>query len=76
MSEVTLSSKNQVVIPKEARVALGLKAGDRLVAVLKGDHVILVRKPRRFSDAIRGLVPEGYSGRYLGEERDEWDSRK
>ena len=33
MTEATLSSKNQIVIPREAREALRVKAGDRLLAV-------------------------------------------
>jgi AbrB family looped-hinge helix DNA binding protein len=33
MPQATLSSKNQIVIPKEAREALGVKAGDKLLAV-------------------------------------------
>ncbi len=38
MSEATLSAKNQIVIPRDAREALRVKAGDKLlVAVgLKG----------------------------------------
>ena len=30
MSEVTLSAKNQVVVPKDTRKAMGLKAGDKV----------------------------------------------
>lgn len=36
MTEVKLSSKNQIVIPREAREALGAKAGTRLVVVVRG----------------------------------------
>jgi AbrB family looped-hinge helix DNA binding protein len=39
MSEATLSSKNQIVIPKEAREALRVKAGDKLLVVVRGDRV-------------------------------------
>lgn len=47
MAEVTLSAKNQIVIPLEARQALGVKAGDKLLVVTKGEGVIILqgRKP-------------------------------
>jgi AbrB family looped-hinge helix DNA binding protein len=31
MTEATLSAKNQIVIPREAREALGLKPGDKIL---------------------------------------------
>jgi AbrB family looped-hinge helix DNA binding protein len=33
---------NQIVIPKEARGALGVKAGDKLLVVVRGDQVIVL----------------------------------
>ncbi|MEE9208262.1 MAG: AbrB/MazE/SpoVT family DNA-binding domain-containing protein [Gemmatimonadota bacterium] len=32
-----LSSKNQIVVPKEARRALGLRAGSRLLIIVRPD---------------------------------------
>ena len=44
MIEVTkMSSKGQVVIPKEIRENLKLKEGDKLIAYNKGDLIILRR---------------------------------
>ena len=40
MADATLSSKNQVVIPREARKALGIKAGDKLLFVVLGKRVV------------------------------------
>ncbi|MEM3712668.1 MAG: AbrB/MazE/SpoVT family DNA-binding domain-containing protein [Thermoproteota archaeon] len=40
---VRVSSKGQVVIPKGVRSRLGLKKGDKLLAYLKGD-MLLIRK--------------------------------
>jgi AbrB family looped-hinge helix DNA binding protein len=54
MREVKLSSKYQIVIPRDIRDALGVKAGDRLLVVPRGNTVILLRKPRRYSKAIAG----------------------
>ena len=39
MAEVTLSSKGQIVLPKELREALGLAEGDRVRLTLEDDHL-------------------------------------
>jgi AbrB family looped-hinge helix DNA binding protein len=39
MAEATLSPKNQIVIPREARAALNLKPGDKLLVVVRGKRV-------------------------------------
>ena len=52
MLEVKLSSKNQIVIPCEAREALRLKAGSRLRVVVRGDIVILLPRPKSSSPAV------------------------
>ncbi len=36
-----ITSKGQVTIPKDIRIALGLKAGDRVTFVPDGDRVLL-----------------------------------
>jgi len=70
MSEVKLSSKNQIIIPQEARDALGVKAGDKLLVVVRGDTVILLRKPKRYSEAISGIARGLYPDEYLKKERE------
>ncbi len=39
-------AKNQIVIPREARNALGLKAGAKLLIVVRHNTVVLLRKPK------------------------------
>ena len=73
MTLATLSSKNQVVIPREAREALGVKAGDQLLVVVRGDRVIVLRKPKAHHTAIRGIGAGAYSPSYLRTERQSWD---
>jgi len=73
MAEATLSSKNQIVIPREAREALGLKPGDKLVVVTQGDEVVILRKPKSYRTAIRGLGRGVYSAGHLAGERKSWD---
>ena len=72
MREVKLSTKNQIVIPREIRDALGVKAGDRLLVVPRGDTVILLRKPKKYSKAIAGIGKGLFGPGYLAEERESW----
>jgi AbrB family looped-hinge helix DNA binding protein len=73
MSEVTISSKNQIVVPSETRKALGVKAGDKLLVVLRGTHTIILPKPKSFAKATKGLMRGVYASNYLEKERDSWD---
>lgn len=73
MPEVTLSAKNQIVIPREAREALRLHAGDKLLVVVRGNSVIVLQKPKSPNVAIRGLARGAYPSGYLKKERQSWD---
>jgi AbrB family looped-hinge helix DNA binding protein len=55
MPEATISAKNQIVIPREARKALHLRAGDKVLVSVCGDRVIVLQKPAKFRAAIRGM---------------------
>jgi AbrB family looped-hinge helix DNA binding protein len=73
MSEATLSSKNQIVIPREAREALHIKAGDKILVVSRGDRVLVLQKPKSHRAAIRGLGKNAYSKRHVQKERQSWE---
>jgi AbrB family looped-hinge helix DNA binding protein len=73
MAEVTVSTKNQIVIPREVREKLGVKPGDKLIMVVQGDRVIVLQKPKSYRDAIRGLARRPYPADYLEKERQSWD---
>jgi AbrB family looped-hinge helix DNA binding protein len=73
MAEATLSSKNQIVIPREAREALGIKPGDRVLVVVHGNRVIVLEKPKSYHKAIRGMARGLYPEDYLRKERESWD---
>ena len=70
MGEATLSSKNQIVIPREAREALELKPGDKLLVTVVGGKVLVLEKPKSYHKAIlgRGAYPKDY----LKKERQSW----
>jgi AbrB family looped-hinge helix DNA binding protein len=72
MYKAKLSSKNQIVIPRGARVQLGLRPADKLLVVVRGDMIVLIRKPKRYSDALRGSSLSPYLEDYLQKERDSW----
>lgn len=73
MTTITISSKNQVVIPKEARQKMKLTGGDRLmVQEVTKDHLILKKAPS-YHD-LRGTIeqlPEDATVR-IRKIRDEW----
>ncbi|MGA7080882.1 MAG: AbrB/MazE/SpoVT family DNA-binding domain-containing protein [Terriglobales bacterium] len=72
MTEATISARNQIVIPREAREALGLKTGDKLLVVVKGGQLLVLRKPKSYHAAIRGLARGAYPKAYLQNEHQSW----
>lgn len=54
MTAVTVSPKYQVVIPKLAREALGIAAGQKLEVIVHGNSVELV--PVQPMSALRGFL--------------------
>lgn len=62
---VKMSSKHQIVVPKVAREALGLVAGDRLIVSVRDDGVVEMEKQvenlaERLEGAFHGLGrPDG-----------------
>jgi len=61
MYQAQVSSKGQVVIPKEVRRAWGLQEGDRVVFVEEGGRIVLLPLPKRrvaeVLDALSGKRP-------------------
>jgi AbrB family looped-hinge helix DNA binding protein len=72
MGTQKLSSKNQIVIPKEAREAMKVKGGDELLVVVKGDLTLIMPKPKSYANALRGLGKDIYPTGYLKRERTSW----
>jgi AbrB family looped-hinge helix DNA binding protein len=67
MNEVTISSKFQVVIPKEIRKKLGLKPKEKLIVIEKNRTIALI--PHRQIKSMRGFV-KGISLKDVREEED------
>ncbi|QWK19119.1 MAG: AbrB/MazE/SpoVT family DNA-binding domain-containing protein [Hydrogenobacter thermophilus] len=66
---VKLSSKGQIVIPKELRDKLGLKAGDYLLIDLK-DNEVKLRKIKPI-EKFRGILKESLGDSELEERFEE-----
>jgi len=53
---VKMSSKNQIVVPKLARVSLGLEPGDRLAVTIEGQVIRMEKLPPDLEDHLRGTL--------------------
>jgi AbrB family looped-hinge helix DNA binding protein len=72
MAVQKLSSKNQIVIPKEARQAMGVKSGDKLLVVVKDALMLVMSMPKRYGKTMQGLAKDAYPSGYLKRERRSW----
>lgn len=76
---VTLSSKNQIVIPKAARKKLAIEPGDQLILDVEKDSLILKAKPKSYTKHLRGLHRGIWHGvdatDYVKKERESWEDR-
>jgi AbrB family looped-hinge helix DNA binding protein len=73
-----LSSRNQMVLPKAAREALGVKPGDNVLVIVEGDSVRLMPEPDDWAEYMYGLGKEvweslGGGEKFLREERASWE---
>jgi AbrB family looped-hinge helix DNA binding protein len=73
MAQATISSKNQIVIPREAREALDLKAGGKVLVVVRGKRVLVLQKPVSHRAALRGIARNVYSSQHVQKERQSWE---
>ncbi|MEK6743053.1 MAG: AbrB/MazE/SpoVT family DNA-binding domain-containing protein [Nitrospirota bacterium] len=69
---VRLSSKNQIVLPREAREAMHLKGRDELLVVVKDDVTVIMPKPKNYREALSGSGKGVYPKTYLKKERGAW----
>lgn len=72
MQTVKLSSKNQIVLPKEAREAMHLKGKDELLVVVKSGITIIMPKPKNYVAALSGSAKGVYEKDYLNKEHKSW----
>ena len=61
MSIATVSSKGQLVIPKEMRNALSIKARQKVLVTLTEGHLEVIPLPKYPADAFCGAFEKGSS---------------
>jgi len=73
---VTLSSKNQIVVPKFVRQQLGIGPGDQLIVNVEKEELVLKPKPKNYTIHLRGLHQHLWKGvdskQYIDRERNSW----
>lgn len=75
MLSVKVSAKHQIAVPSEARRALGIKAGDRLVVEVRKGEMVLKPRPGSAAERLRGIGDGTYGDpvAYVRALRDEWE---
>ena len=85
MPRITLSSKNQITLPVDIVRILDLKPGDKLVAELIDDHIVLLPQPESWTDYFGGSMRGVYGStvkeidKYIAGERaspERWEWRQ
>lgn len=75
---ITVSSKYQIVIPREAREKLNLKTGDKLIIKADDEKIIIYPQPKSYAKYSLGLGKEIWQGvdatEYVRKERETWKS--
>lgn len=73
---VKVSSKYQIVIPREARKNLNLKEGDELIVKADQEKIIIYPQPKSYAKYSLGLGKETWKDKeateYIKKERDTW----
>jgi AbrB family looped-hinge helix DNA binding protein len=75
-TQVKVSSKYQIAVPKAARQKLHIQRGDWLLAEVRDDVLILIPRPKDFVTHLAGLHKEIWegidAGKYVAGERQAW----
>lgn len=58
MTTSVLTSKGQTTIPKDVRLHLGLRPGDRIEFVLREDNTVLLKPATRAVTDLKGFLPK------------------
>lgn len=73
---VKVSSRHQISIPSQARQQLGIQSGDYLLVDVQDGMLILLPKPKSYTNYLAGLYQEIWEDvdttAYLEQERDAW----
>ncbi len=76
MSKTKLSSRGQIVIPKEIREKLDLSPGQKMEVYEEGDKIVLIAVPEDPVDSLNGMFKTERSVEGLRETGKEEDKRR
>jgi AbrB family looped-hinge helix DNA binding protein len=75
---IKVSSKYQIVIPRDIREKLNLKAGDQLIIKTNNEKIIIYPQPKSYTEYALGLGKEIWQDldatEYVQKERKTWKS--
>jgi AbrB family looped-hinge helix DNA binding protein len=57
MSEARMTSKGQITVPKDVRLKLNLKPGDRVLFIVEDDGAARMRAANRDISSLVGILP-------------------
>ena len=57
MSEARMTSKGQITVPKDVRLKLNLKPGDRVLFIVEDDGAVRMRAVNKDISSLIGILP-------------------
>lgn len=83
MTQIIISSKYQVVIPKKERKKIKVKPGEKMDVDVSGNQIILtpvvvkekVEWPEGYYKKLGGLLKINDVKKYIDEERNSWEEK-
>jgi AbrB family looped-hinge helix DNA binding protein len=74
---VKVNSKGQIVIPREIREKMGIKAEEKVVIFIRGEETVIMT-PQKYSEYTSGMLKGAWGSSedeimdYLNRERNSW----
>ena len=57
MPTATMTTKGQITVPRDVRLKLNLKAGDRVLFIVEDDGTARLRAVNKDISSLRGILP-------------------
>jgi antitoxin PrlF len=57
MGKAKMTSKGQITVPKDVRLKLNLKPGDRVLFIVEDDGVVRLRAANKDISSLKGILP-------------------
>lgn len=57
MGKAKMTSKGQITVPKDVRLKLNLKPGDRVLFIVEDDGTVRLRPANKDISSLKGILP-------------------